>query len=78
MRAVCHPTRTKVTTCLALTWGAKKHLYKVLTEFISSGGKVVLYVEPFIVYLWSVVGQANGESWGGRNELGELWGIKAL
>ncbi len=40
------------------------------------GGKVVLYVEPFIVYLWSIVGQANGESWGGRNELGELWGIK--
>jgi hypothetical protein len=39
------------------------------------GGRVLLYLESFIIYQYSCVGLENGEAWGGRDELDLRWGL---
>ncbi|SRR5579871_2960249 len=40
-----------------------------------AGGRVILYVEPFIIFRSSEVGKKHGPDWGGRDWDGALWGI---
>ena len=37
------------------------------------GGKVILYLEPFIIYKFSDIGKSRGQGWAGRDENGNLW-----
>ncbi len=39
------------------------------------GGRVLLYMEPFVVYPCSKVGYQHGQAWGGRDSDGQLWGF---
>lgn len=41
-----------------------------------AGGRVLLYVESFIIYQYSSIGLQSGNSWGGRDENGKRWGIE--
>jgi hypothetical protein len=37
------------------------------------GGKVILYLEPFIIYKFSAIGKSMGEGWAGRDDDGNPW-----
>ena len=37
------------------------------------GGRVITYVEPFIIFYYSRIGEEKGEAWGGRDPLGKLY-----
>ena len=37
-----------------------------------AGGKIIVYVEPFVVLQYSEIGREKGELWAARNPLGEL------
>ncbi|MBV8279158.1 MAG: hypothetical protein JO170_28385, partial [Verrucomicrobia bacterium] len=38
-------------------------------------GRVLLYVESFIIYQYSTIGQQYGQEWGGRTLDGKFWGL---
>lgn len=40
-----------------------------------NGGRVLLYVEPFIIFKNSSIAQRIGQAWGGRRFDGKLWGL---
>ncbi len=37
------------------------------------GGRIILYVEPFIIFRYSQCGQENGPPWAGRDATGEIY-----
>ena len=39
-------------------------------------GRVLLYVESFIIYQYSAIGMEKGPNWGGRTLDGKLWGLE--
>jgi hypothetical protein len=39
----------------------------------AQGGRVILYVEPFIVYHYSQIGESKGSVWSGRGQRGDLY-----
>jgi hypothetical protein len=46
--------------------GGEKDLAEAIANVHTQGGRVILYLEPFLVYRTSAVGNAFGELWGSR------------
>jgi hypothetical protein len=58
--------------------GGEQALQEGIALVHQSGGRVLLYVEPFTVYQYSQIGQAKGPMWGGRRWDGKLWGLETI
>jgi len=53
--------------------GGEAAFVRGIEEIHRQGGKVILYLEPFIVYRYSELGQQIGDRWAGRNHDGKLY-----
>jgi len=53
--------------------GGKAALIAGIKGIHARGGKVVMYVEPFIISTTSAVGKKYGEGWAARDSVGSLW-----
>lgn len=51
--------------------GGEKALIRGIKSIHDKGGKVIIYVEPFIIYIYSKVGMKNGKKWAAYLEDGK-------
>lgn len=53
--------------------GGPEALKSGIARLHAQGGRVILYVEPFIVYRYSALGKKVGEQWAARDPQGKLY-----
>lgn len=53
--------------------GGQQAFKEGIKQLHEQGGKIILYVEPFIVYQYSKIGKEKGEQWAARNADGQLY-----
>jgi hypothetical protein len=52
--------------------GGEKALQDGISKIHQANGRIILYLEPYIIYYYSSIGKAKGEEWAGRNATGKL------
>ncbi len=52
--------------------GGEKALQEGIRKIHQANGRIILYLEPYIIYYYSSIGRAKGKEWAGRNATGKL------
>ena len=53
--------------------GGPEAFRRGIRDIQQRGGRVILYLEPFILFWYSHIGKANGQAWAGRDPSGALY-----